>query len=169
MQKSRVIALVVAAIVTTTPFVGAQSASAGAASARAGRAANAATGQFGLLRGITLSAAEKAKIKEVRGSYMAQVKELRESLNPAMKEAQAARQKGDSATMRAVFERTKGDREKMRALMVRQQADLRAALSPENQKLFDANVQEAKQNGGGQGQLRRGGRGLGVGTGGPNA
>jgi Spy/CpxP family protein refolding chaperone len=169
MQKSRVIALVVAAIVTTASFVGAQSAPAGAAFGRAGRGANAATGQFGLLRGITLSAAEKAKIKEVRVSYMAQLKELRESLNPAMQEAQAARQKGDSAAMRAVFERTKDDREKLRALMVQQQADLRAALSPENQTLFDANVQEAKKHGVGQGQLRRGGRGLGGGTGSPNA
>jgi hypothetical protein len=30
----------------------------------------------------------------------------------------------------------------MHALQVRQQAEIRTALSPENQKLFDANVQD---------------------------
>ena len=64
---------------------------------------------------------------------------------PAMQEARAARQKGDTATMRAVLERTKGDRAKLRALMERQKTDVRAALSPEHQKQFDANVQQASQ------------------------
>lgn len=178
MHKSRVIALVVASIVSTASFAGAQSATPGTvASAHAGRAAKDGKGHGGLLRGVKLSATEKVKVKEIRGSYHAQAKALHESQKPAMQEARAARQKGDTASLRAVHERTKGDREKLRALMERQRTEVRAALSPENQKQFDANVQQASQrraamakNGrGDHGQLRRGGRGLGFGTRLPNA
>ena len=70
MHKSRVIALVVASIVSTASFAGAQSATPGAVgSARAGRVAMAGMGRDGLLRGVKLSAAEKTKVKEIRGSY----------------------------------------------------------------------------------------------------
>ena len=178
MHKSRVIALVVASIVSAASFAGAQSATPDTvASARAGRVAKAGKGPGGPLRGVKLSAAEKTKVKEIRGSYRPQAKALHESLMPAMQEARAARQKGDTATMRAVLERTKGDREKLRALMERQKTDVRAALSPEHQKLFDANVQQAsqrraamaKKGRGNHAKLHRGGRGLGFGKRLPNA
>jgi Spy/CpxP family protein refolding chaperone len=95
-----------------------------------------------MLRGITLSDAEKARIKQIHEKYQTEGKGLRESLRPAMQEARAARQRGDTAAARAAFDRTKGDREKVRALMERQHAEIRAALSPENQKQFDVNAQE---------------------------
>jgi hypothetical protein len=63
-------------------------------------------------------------------------------MKPAMQEARALRQKGDTAGLRALWEKNKGNRDQMQALQLRQQAEIRAALSPENQKLFDANVQE---------------------------
>ena len=146
MHKSRVIALVVASIVSTASFSRAQSATQGSrTSARAGRAAAPRGGQSGLLREVKLSAAEKAKVQENRGSFRTQAMALRESLKPAMQEAKAARQRGDTAAVRAVMARTKGDREALRALRERQKADLRAALSPANQKQLDANVLQASQ------------------------
>ena len=165
MHKSRVIALVVASIVSTASFASAQSATQGSgASARAERAAARRGGHSGLLRGVKLSAEEKAKVKEVRGRFHTQSMALRESLKPAMQEAKAARQRGDTAAVRAVMARTKGDREALRALRERQKADLRAALSPANQKQLDANVLQAsqrrearpKQGRGAQGHLHRG-------------
>jgi Spy/CpxP family protein refolding chaperone len=113
-------------------------------------------GRDGLLLGLKLSAAEKAKVKEIRVSYRTQAKAEHESLMPAMQEARAARQKGDTATARAVLERTKGDREKLQVLMERQKADIRAALSPENQTQFDANVQQMSKR---RAEMARKGRG----------
>jgi hypothetical protein len=104
-----------------------------------------AGGRPGLLRGMKLSEVEKARMKEIHGNYREEAKALRESLRPAMQEARAARQKGDTVTARAVRERTKGDREKLRGLTERHMTDVRAALSPEHQKQFDANVQRVRQ------------------------
>lgn len=150
MRSSRVIALVVVAIATTASFAGAQASAPGAARApRAGRSMAAGiqgrAGAAGLLRGVTLSAAEKTKIKQVHASYRTESKPLRESLRPAMLEAKAARQKGDTVAARTVLQRTKSDREKLQALTERQKSDTRAALSPEHQKQFDANVQQLAQ------------------------
>jgi Spy/CpxP family protein refolding chaperone len=99
-------------------------------------------GEHGMLRGITLSDAEKARIEQIHEKYRTEGQGLRESLRPAMQEARTARQRGDTAAARAAFDRTKGDREKVRALMEREHTDVRAALSPENQKQFDANAQD---------------------------
>ena len=146
MRTNRVIALVVATLVSTASFAGAQGASSGnARAARAqGRAAVQREGRDGLLRGLKLSDAEKAKVKEVQARYRTDAKAMRETMKPAMVEARAARQKGDSAAVRAVLERTKADREKARALRSEYVSSVRAALSAENQKAFDANVTQAK-------------------------
>ena len=137
MRTSFIMVLVVAAVASTATIASAQVERPGTArEQRAGRG-----GRDGLLRGITLSDAEKSKLKEVHTRYRTEGKALRESLKPAMQEARAARQKGDTSAARAVFERTKGDREKVKALMDRQKSDLRAALSPEHQKQFDTNAQ----------------------------
>lgn len=147
MCKSRVIALVFASLVSAASFAGAQAPASGAQAERhaMGRGMEGERGQRGLLRGIKLSDTEKAKLKEIHAKYAPEQKQLHESLKPAMQEARAARQKGDSAAARAAFERTKGDRDKMKALMDREHAELRAALSPENQKQFDANLQQLAQ------------------------
>jgi Spy/CpxP family protein refolding chaperone len=102
-------------------------------------------GERGLLRGIKLSDAEQAKVKEIHGKYATEGKTLRESLRPAMEEARAARQKGDTAAARAVWDRNKEGRDRMKALMERERTEIRAALSPENQKQFDTNVQQLAQ------------------------
>ena len=144
MRKTRVLTLVVASLVSTASFAGAQAPAAGARSGRhamgpgmEGRRG----GERGALRGLKLSDAEKAKVKEIHTKYAAEGKTLRESMKPAMQEARALRQKGDTAGLRVLWDKNKAGRDRVQALQVRQQTEIRTALSPENQKLFDANVQ----------------------------
>src|SRR5215218_1335278 len=127
MRKSRVIALVVASLVSSASVVQAQTAAQGSGVARAeGRGGlRGERGARGPFKGITLSDAEKAKLKAVHGKYAAESKSLRESLAPAMKEARAARQKGDTVAAKAVWERNKGGREQLKALHDRRQAEIR--------------------------------------------
>ena len=147
MRKSRVIAVVVASLVSSASLAMAQApAQAPQAVRHDGRGgAWGGRGQGGALRGITLSAAEKASLKSVHKKYAAESKSLRQSLKPAMEEARAARQKGDTAAAKAVWARNSEGRDKMKALRDREQADIRAALTPEHQKAFDANVAKLKE------------------------
>ena len=146
MRKTRVLALVVASLVSTASFAGAQ------APATAPQGGRHAMGRGmegpgfgrrgGVLRGLKLSDTEKAQVKAIHVKYAAEGRTLRESLKPTMQEARTLRQKGDTAGLRALWEKNKPARDQMQALQVRQQAEIRAALSPENQKLFDANLQK---------------------------
>jgi Spy/CpxP family protein refolding chaperone len=147
MRKTRIIALVVASLVTTASFAGAQ-APAQRDSAKSGRHAmgrrmdGGRGGERGLFRGIKLSDAEQVKVKGIRARYAVEAKSLHESMKPVMQEARTLRQKGDTAGLRALWERNKPARDRMQALRVQQQGEIRAALSPENQKQLDANAQE---------------------------
>ena len=152
MGKTRVIALVIASLVSTASFAGAQApAQQGARQGRHAMERGARPGvrvERGLFRGIKLSDAEKAKLKDIHSKYAAQTKALREQMKPAMQEARAARQKGDTAAARSVLARNKGSFDKIAELRKNEQAEVRSALTPENQKLYDANVQQlAKRRG----------------------
>lgn len=145
MRKSRVLALVVASLVSTASFAGAQ---APAAAPNGGRHAmgpgmEGRRGEGdGALRGLTLSDVEKAKVQAINTKYAAEGKSLRESMKPVMQEARALRQKGDTAGLRALWEKNKAGRDQFQALRVRRQNEIRTALTPENQKLFDANIEK---------------------------
>lgn len=148
MRKTRMTAFVVASLVSVASFAGAQAPD---VSEKGGRQAmghgmegrrDGARGA--MLRGLKLSDAEKSKVKEIRSRYVVEAKAQREAMKPAMQEARALRQKGDTAGLRALWERNKASHEQMQALALRQQADIRAALSAENQKQFDLNLQERK-------------------------
>ena len=146
MRKSHVVALAIISIVSSASLAAAQAPQAPEAGRHAMRARmQGGRGERGLFRGIALSDAEKTKLKEVRAKYAPERKALHESLKPVMNEVRAARQKGDTAAARAAWDQAKDGREKAKALMDREQADVRAALSPENQKQFDANVQRLAQ------------------------
>lgn len=174
MGKTRVLALVVASLVSSASIVGAQTPATGQQGGRdaMGRGMEARRGGpgGGALRGLHLSETERARVKEIRAKYVAEGKALRESLKPTMQEARALRQKGDTAGLRALWDRNKPARDQLQALHVRQQAEIRAALSTENQALFDAKVQQqaarraewAKDGKAGKrGGRREGGRGTG--------
>jgi Spy/CpxP family protein refolding chaperone len=173
MRTSHAIALVALSLVSTAQLAQAQTAAPRARQEQQraeGRRMDGRGGRGGLFRDITLSATEQSKLKEIRAKYGAEARTLRESLRPAMEEVRAARQKGDTVAARAAWDRTQRGRESIRALMERERAEIRSALSAENQRKFDANLQQLQQrradgrrngkDGSGRGELRarRGGR-----------
>ena len=144
MRKSRVVGFAIAGILMAGTIAEAQSAGTDArprrqATERGGRVRD------GLLRGITLSDAEKTRVKAIHTRYAAEAKPLRDSLRPALQKLRAARQAGDSAAVKSALAKVTVEREKMWAVMERQRAEIRAVLTPENQKLFDANAKTVEQ------------------------
>lgn len=93
-----------------------------------------------LLRGIQLSDAEKANLKNVNAKYAPQLKALREQYKGQGKIA-----KGDTAAMRQRWEANAPKREAMKKIMSAERADLRAGLSPANQAKFDANAKQMEE------------------------
>jgi periplasmic protein CpxP/Spy len=147
MRKSRVVGFAIAGILTVGTIAQAQSTTTQPQQRRhaTSRDERGARGRAGLLRGITLSDAEKTQVKAIHAKYGAEARSLRESLRPAMQDMRAARQKRDSAAMKAARDRTATDRQKLQALMQRERAEIRAALTPEHQKVFDANAKTLEQ------------------------
>src|SRR6476646_5394677 len=103
-------------------------------------------GARGLFKWITLSDAEKANLKAVRTKYASQQKALREQFKPQMQAARDARQRGDTAALKAIWQKSAAQREQTKKLLEAERNDLRAALAPENQVKFDANVQQLQQH-----------------------
>ena len=146
MRKSRVIGFAIAAILSVGTLAQAQSTTTQPDHQRRGMGRGDRTGPGrGLLRGISLSDAERTRVQAIRTRYDVEAKALRESLRPAMQEMRAARQKRDSVAVKAAWEKSAGDRQKLQALAQRQRAEIRAALTPENQKVFDANAKQLEQ------------------------
>lgn len=144
MRKSRVVGFAIAGILMVGTIAEAQSATTQPrprrhATERGVRVRDAS------LRGITLSDAEKTKVKAIHAKYAAEAKTLRESLRPALQEIRAARQARDTAAVKAALAKTTGEREKLWAMMERERAEIRSVLTPENQKVFDANAKTLEQ------------------------
>lgn len=119
---------------------------------RAERAEGHRRGGFGpgalrhqLFRKIKLTDAEKANVKAVQQKYASQMKALREQLKPQLQAARQARQKGDSAALKAMWQKSGAQREQIKKLLESERNDLRAALTPEHQAQFDANVKQFEQ------------------------
>jgi Spy/CpxP family protein refolding chaperone len=144
MRINRVVGFAIAGVLTVGTIAQAQAATQHQRHAAA-RDVNGGRGRAGLLRGIKLSDAEKTQLKAIRTKYVADTKSLRESMRPAKQELRAARQKHDSAAVRAAWDKTAGERQKLQALMQRERAEMRTALTPEHQKVFDANLQTLEQ------------------------
>jgi Spy/CpxP family protein refolding chaperone len=161
MRKSRVVGFAIAGILSIGTIAQAQSATTQPQHQRrsAMHEGRGGRGRAGLLRGITLSDAEKTRVKAIHAKYGTEAKSLRASLRPAMQEARAARQKHDSAAVKAAWEKTAGDRQKLQALMQRERAEIRSALTPENQKVFDANAKTLEQRRAKWSKNGKGGRG----------
>jgi Spy/CpxP family protein refolding chaperone len=94
-------------------------------------------GARALFRGITLTDAQRQRVREIRNQYRPQMEALRDRRKAARAESGDQRQRPDSATL-AQF----------RTLAERQHADLRAVLTTDQQKVFDQNltrIQERRQ------------------------
>ena len=131
------------------------SAGAGALQAQApGQGGNGRGGQHGqferrpgggperaLLKGITLSADQKAKLKSVFDQDRTQRQANRPD-SATMAQMRAAHQRGDTAAMRAMMQSRRAQMEKNRDQHI---AQVRAILTPDQLKQFDANVAQMKQ------------------------
>lgn len=105
-----------------------------------------------LLKGITLSDAQKAKLDEWREAQRAKMQAGGQSEGRAEFEAiRDARQKGDTATANRLMAE---QRTKMEARRSEQFAAIRGLLTADQQKQFDANVAEMKQHEGERGMGR---------------
>jgi Spy/CpxP family protein refolding chaperone len=96
------------------------------------------------LRGVALTDAQKQQMQALREKYKAEAKPIAERMRPALADARAARQKGDTAAARAAFARTEADRTAMQALHERQRAEALTLLTPEQRAKVDANVKTMK-------------------------
>jgi len=111
----------------------------------------------GAFRGLTLTDAQKTQMKAIHQKYAAQSKPLMESMRPAMTDARAARQRGDTAAARAAFARTADTRAKFEALRQQERNEVRGILTADQQKAFDANLANRKEHGRGRGKgLKKG-------------
>lgn len=109
-----------------------------------------------LLRGITLTDAQKQKLQQLRESDRATMEQSRTQMRSRMDEARAARQSGDTVKAKSLFAAM---RKQMEAQRDQHAAQVRSILTAEQQKQFDANLAEAKKR-----QAERGeGRGFGPG------
>jgi Spy/CpxP family protein refolding chaperone len=97
-----------------------------------------------LLKGITLTDAQKTRLEALRKEQKTEMKKSREQFGAVMKEARDARQRGDTVTARAKMDQV---RTQMDAQRDRQIASLRTILTAEQQKQLDANVAAMKQRG----------------------
>jgi Spy/CpxP family protein refolding chaperone len=88
-----------------------------------------------LFRGVDLTEAQKQQIKTIRDKYQPQMRSLREQIRAQRQQSGAERQRPDSATLAQV-----------RSLMQRQEGEIRAVLTPDQQKTFDANVAQMREH-----------------------
>jgi Spy/CpxP family protein refolding chaperone len=97
-----------------------------------------------LLKGITLTDAQKAQLKEIRKQEhgKAQGQAQNAQVRTAMQQAREARQRGDTATARAKMLEVRTAMQQARAQNF---AQIRAILTPDQQRQFDANVAAMKQ------------------------
>ena len=95
-----------------------------------------------LLRGITLSDAQRQQLQALRPARGGQDDAAREQTRTLMDEARAARQRGDTAAASARFTQLRAQREQQRD---RDVAAMRNVLTAEQRRQFDANVAEMKQ------------------------
>ena len=111
-----------------------------------------------VMRGVKPTDAQRAQIRAIHEKYKPQFESLRATMKPAIDEAKAARQRGDTAAARAAFARTAASRQQAQALRVQEQGEIRAILTPAQQQAFDANVAREKSRGDGMrdGRGRRG-------------
>jgi Spy/CpxP family protein refolding chaperone len=104
-----------------------------------------------LFKGITLTADQKARLKELRKD-----EKPNEQFKKAMEDARAARQRGDTAAARAQMQALRPQMEQARE---KQLAAMRSILTADQQKQFDANIATWKQHAAERQNARRDGRG----------
>ncbi len=95
-----------------------------------------------LFKGIDLSSAQKTQVDSIRAKYRNESKSLREQMGPAMKNARAARQSGDSAKIAEARQGMTASREKLASLRKQEMSEIRGVLTAQQQSTFDKNVEQ---------------------------
>jgi hypothetical protein len=95
-----------------------------------------------LLRGITLTDAQKATLQTIRETDRAAMEQNREG-QALFEQIRAARESGDTATANRLM---RDQRAKMDAQRDKQAAAIRAILTADQQVQFDKNVAEMKEH-----------------------
>jgi Spy/CpxP family protein refolding chaperone len=95
-----------------------------------------------LFKGIDLSTDQKAQLDSIRSKYRSENLSLRKEMGPAMKDARAARQSGDSTKIDEARQSMKASRDKMMALHKQQMGEIRGVLTAEQQSTFDKNLEQ---------------------------
>lgn len=103
-----------------------------------------------LLKGITLTADQKARLQELRKNEKPNAQ-----FKKAMEDARAARQRGDTAAARAQMQALRPQMEQARE---KQFSAMRSILTADQQRQFDANVATWKQHAAERQNARRDGR-----------
>ena len=97
--------------------------------------------QKALLKGITLNADQQKRVDALRKDEQSRMQSQREQFGKVMADARQARERGDTASARKSMQEVRSQMEHQREQNI---ASLRAILTPDQQKLFDANVTEMK-------------------------
>jgi Spy/CpxP family protein refolding chaperone len=106
-----------------------------------------------LLRGITLTEAQKGQLKTLRESQRETMPANRGELRKQMQEARAARQRGDTAAAKAIVQR---QRDAMAKSREQQLAAIRNILTAEQRLQFDKNASELEDRAAKRAEHRRG-------------
>jgi Spy/CpxP family protein refolding chaperone len=99
--------------------------------------------EHALFKNITLTDAQKAQLKQLQTSESASMKSNMEAGRADFEAMRKARESGDTTTANKLMAE---QRAKMEQRFAAHAAAVRAILTPEQQKQFDANVAEAKQH-----------------------
>ena len=108
-----------------------------------------------LMKGITLSDAQKTQLKQLHESQKSANEANRDAMKKQWDDMRAARQRGDTAAARAIMER---NRPAMEAARAQQYAAIRNILTADQRVQFDKNVAELKQREAQRGQVGQNGR-----------
>lgn len=119
-------------------------------------------GRGGMLRGITLSDAQRKSLTAGRVKHLTSMKPLQVEMISARADAQIAQLNGDQKALDAANARLTSARDQMRKLMQDRSptTDLRNVLTPDQQKIFDKNLSDGMQRRASMMRMMRG-RGMG--------
>lgn len=116
-------------------------------------------------RGIELSQQERTALRNVEDRYLGERRKVQDATRAALRQAQDARQRGDTTAARRAIESIAQQRTRLVTLAQQQRVDVRNALSAENRTRLDQNVSQLRERARGramQGRMQgRGGRGMG--------
>ncbi|MDE3054581.1 MAG: Spy/CpxP family protein refolding chaperone, partial [Gemmatimonadota bacterium] len=113
--------------------------------AAAGAGAQRPMAQRQLFRGITLTDTQHAQIQKLRDANRTQMQAMMQSARTDRQALRTAYENGDTVALKAARQHLDGWRNRTIALRGQMQRDVRGVLTPDQQKVFDANRTRLEQ------------------------